>query len=163
MANKDKVIYDAASVYDVQQVLDTIQRSVPVLCKHHRINPCATYKPYNFGGLLPDGLTDAIRRANSYGIGFADVNVALPSSIDSSSDVSQYAPLWSQWSAPDGSDTQPCRLGDFLGYDHNSIRPIAKLDVYTSAGHGYTKPIINNKDGYGYIKAHRLAAPLIGY
>lgn len=153
MANKDKVIYDAASVYDVQQVLDTIQRSVPVLCKHHRINPCATYKPYNFGGLLPDGLTDAIRRANSYGIGFADVNVALPSSIDSSSDVSQYAPLWSQWSAPDGSDTQPCRLGDFLGYDHNSIRPIAKLDVYTSAGHGYTKPIINNKDGYGYIAA----------
>lgn len=153
MANNGKVIYDTASVYDVQQVLNTISRSVPVLCKHHRINPCATFKPYNFGGLLPDGLTDTIRKANSYGMQFADVNIALPFSFDSTSDTSAYTPLWSQWVAPDGSASQPCRLGDFLGYDHDAVRPIAKLDVYTSAGHGYTKPIINNKDGYGYIAA----------
>lgn len=153
MANNGKVIYDAASVYDVQQVLGTISRSVPVLCKHHRINPCATFKPYNFGGLLPDGLTDTIRKANSYGMQFADVNIVLPFSFDSTSDTSAYTPLWSQWVAPDGSASQPCRLGDFLGYDHEAVRAIAKLDVYTSAGHGYTKPIINNKDGYGYITA----------
>lgn len=138
MSHTTYTIAAPVAVSDVQAVLGTSQSSVFGLCTHRAINRYARCKPYNFGGILAGGITDAIRRAGNFGM--------TPTLLGISHNADQcYTPAWGQWSAPDGTfPTQPARIGDLNGYNHLATKFIKSVELRTTAGPGYTVPIYRN-------------------
>lgn len=124
------------AVNEVQRVLATSASSVAALCTHTKINRYAKFKPYNFGGILPQGITDTIIEAYSHGmkptlINYDPATAATPNSRS----VLKCETPWKQWQAPNGNyPSQPYRLGDFRGYDHKALPDIAKVTFMDANG-----------------------------
>lgn len=137
---------EPVTVSDVRSVLGTSATGISALCQHSNINKYARYKPYGFGGILSGGLTDALRRANNYGMspkGITDPGTSLT--------VAGHTPAWGQWAPPTGAyPSQPCRIGDFRGYDHSAQSTMLSLEFGNYGGWGYHRPVADNGNGAGY-------------
>lgn len=150
------------TIPDVQKALYTSANDVIVLCKHPNINKYSRYKPYAFGGILPNGLyngntnpipggdAEELIRDNNFGMEPTLLN--LPSTNTSISDV---ITKWKQWRAPNGlravdSPTgldEPCRLGDFLGYDSKAMSYLADYKIFGDIKDDWFHPIRNGVMG----------------
>ncbi len=119
------------SVTEVARVLGSPARSVIALCQSPEVNRYARFKPYAFGGILPGGMTREIVEAGNFGMEPATIDLysLLGAGTVSDADLDGCDVLWSQWVAPSGkyADMEPCRLGDFCGYDHHAKADIAGL------------------------------------
>ena len=128
MGHTSTQIYAPVFVSDVQAVLVTQKTGVFGLCTLATINRYARCKPYNFGGLLADGITEEIRKSGNYGM--TPVPVSL---VRQGSSVAGSSPGWGQWSVPDGADPDhPGRLGDFNGYSHTAGPWLSAARIYTN-------------------------------
>lgn len=116
------------TVSEVSEVLGTSVRSVTGLCRSESINRYARFKPYAFGGILPDGITRQIISAANFGTAPKPLDFSqLPTAGEPTSiTLDAVEQAWEQWRPPSGksADNEPCRIGDFLGYDH-----LAKADI----------------------------------
>lgn len=120
------------SISEVGEVLGTADRTLAGLCRNANINRHARFKPYPFGGLLPDGITTDIIEAASFGIAPKPLDFGQLSDVDTTPTAEQLAAVeqsWEQWRPPSGKkdDNEPCRLGDFRGYDHHAKADIANV------------------------------------
>ena len=120
------------SISEVGEVLGTADRTLTGLCRNASINRHARFKPYPFGGLLPDGITTDIIEAASFGIAPKPLDFGQLSDVDTTPTAEQLAAVeqsWEQWRPPSGKkdDNEPCRLGDFRGYDHHAKADIANV------------------------------------
>lgn len=131
MINQGKIL-KPVTVTDIQNILGTTVRNVVALCRHSAINVRSLHKPYNFGGLRHEVLTDDEIKAQSCGM--------TPTLIAYGANGTEQKPsaaLWRQADKPSGVfPTNPCRMGDFVGYDHNAKEDIASLEVKSGADAG---------------------------
>lgn len=117
---------------EVAGVLGTATTTFSGLFNSASINKYARFKPYPFGGLLPDGITADIIEAASFGIAPKLLDFGQLPSVDATPTAEQLAAVeqsWQQWRPPSGkrADNEPCRLGDFRGYDHHAKADIANV------------------------------------
>lgn len=147
------------SVTEVRQVLGASATTVIGLCQHPNIVKFARRKPYAFGGVLPNGLygvtgtDESICEANNFGM--SPTVIALPKN-DGEASIDGCAPRWGQWRVPSGRSAQsspsgndePCRLGDFRGYDSMAGRHIVNYEVFiddSETAFPYLQPAVNGK------------------
>lgn len=143
------------AISKVSETLGVASYSLVTLCRSDAINRYARCKPYAFGGTLGGGgMTEAVRKANNYGM--TPKLIQFPQYPTASTAAPQT--LWGQWRVPTGKrkddtngqyEDEPCRLGDFRGYNHGAVGAIKHVKIYSSAGEGYTKPIAYNSDYHG--------------
>lgn len=117
------------SVSEVGEVLGTADRTLTGICRSATVNRHARFKPYPFGGILPDGITEDIIKAANFGMAAKLLDFTkLPSdsAMATASQLAAVEQVWTQWRRPTGkqADNEPLRLGDFSGYDH-----LAKADI----------------------------------
>lgn len=117
------------SVSEVGEVLGTADRTLTGICRSAAVNRHARFKPYPFGGILPDGITENIIKAANFGMSAKLLDFTkLPSdnAMPTASQLAAVEQAWTQWRRPTGkqADNEPLRLGDFSGYDH-----LAKADI----------------------------------
>lgn len=138
MSHTSTTISRPVAVSDVQAVLGTAETRISALCRHHAINRLARCKPYNFGGILRDGITESIRRAGNFGMTPALLGVGY-------TEQACLTPPWGQWTPPEGTyPSRPCRLGDFDGYNRLAEKYIKGFELRSSAGPQHTLPIYRN-------------------
>lgn len=114
---------------EVAGVLGTATTTFSGLFNSASINKYARFKPYPFGGILPDGITEGIIKAANFGMASKLLDFTkLPSdnAMPTASQLAAVERAWTQWRRPTGkqADNEPLRLGDFSGYDH-----LAKADI----------------------------------
>lgn len=138
MSHTSTTISRPVAVSDVQAVLGTAETRISALCRHPAINRFARCKPYNFGGILRDGITESTRRAGNFGMAPALLGIGYI-------EQTCLTPPWGQWTPPEGTyPSRPCRLGDFDGYNHLAEKYITGFELRSSAGPQYTLPIYRN-------------------
>lgn len=138
MSHTSTTISRPVAVSDVQAVLGTAETRISALCRHPAINRFARCKPYNFGGILRDGITESTRRAGNFGMVPALLGIGYI-------EQTCLTPPWGQWTPPEGTyPSRPCRLGDFDGYNHLAEKYITGFELRSSAGPQYTLPIYRN-------------------
>lgn len=138
MSHTSTTISRPVAVSDVQAVLGTAETRISALCRHPAINRFARCKPYNFGGILRDGITESIRRAGNFGMAPALLGIGHI-------EQTCLTPPWGQWTPPEGTyPSRPCRLGDFDGYNHLAEKYITGFELRSSAGPQHTLPIYGN-------------------
>ena len=128
MSHTSTTISRPVAVSDVQAVLGTAETRISALCRHPAINRFARCKPYNFGGILRDGITESTRRAGNFGMAPALLGIGYI-------EQTCLTPPWGQWTPPEGTyPSRPCRLGDFDGYNHLAEKYITGFELRSSAG-----------------------------
>lgn len=138
MSHTSTTISRPVAVSDVMAVLGTAETRISALCRHPAINRFARCKPYNFGGILRDGITESTRRAGNFGMAPALLGIGYI-------EQTCLTPPWGQWTPPEGTyPSRPCRLGDFDGYNHLAEKYITGFELRSSAGPQYTLPIYRN-------------------
>ena len=138
MSHTSTTISRPVAVSDVQAVLGTAETRISALCRHPAINRFARCKPYNFGGILRDGITESTRRAGNFGMAPALLGIGYI-------EQTCLTPPWGQWTPPEGTyPSRPCRLGDFDGYNRLAEKYITGFELRSSAGQQYTLPIYRN-------------------
>ncbi len=138
MSHTSTTISRPVAVSDVQAVLGTAETRISALCRHPAINRFARCKPYNFGGILRDGITESTRRAGNFGMAPALLGIGYI-------EQTCLTPPWGQWTPPEGTyPSRPCRLGDFDGYNRLAEKYITGFELRSSAGPQYTLPIYRN-------------------
>lgn len=138
MSHTSTTISRPVAVSDVQAVLGTAETRISALCRHPAINRFARCKPYNFGGILRDGITESTRRAGNFGMAPALLGIGYI-------EQTCLTPPWGQWTPPEGTyPSRPCRLGDFDGYNHLAEKYITGFELRSSAGPQHTLPIYGN-------------------
>ena len=138
MSHTSTTISRPVAVSDVQAVLGTAETRISALCRHPAINRFARCKPYNFGGILRDGITESIRRAGNFGMAPTLLGIGTI-------EQTCLTPPWGQWTPPEGTyPSRPCRLGDFDGYNRLAEKYITGFELRSSAGAKYTLPIYSN-------------------
>ncbi len=138
MSHTSTTISRPVAVSDVMAVLGTTETRISALCRHPAINRFARCKPYNFGGILRDGITESIRRAGNFGMAPTLLGIGTI-------EQSCLTPPWGQWTPPEGTyPSRPCRLGDFDGYNRLAEKYITGFELRSSAGAKYTLPIYSN-------------------
>ncbi len=138
MSHTSTTISRPVAVSDVMAVLGTAETRISALCRHPAINRFARCKPYNFGGILRDGITESIRRAGNFGMAPALLGIGYI-------EQTCLTPPWGQWTPPEGTyPSRPCRLGDFDGYNHLAEKYITGFELRSSAGPQHTLPIYGN-------------------
>lgn len=133
---------------ELQTLLGTTESSVCGICRSPAINRYARCKPYAFGGILPSGITEAVRLSGNYGMTPALLTIPPASDI---TDTSGCTTPWEQWRPPGGlrADNEPCRLGDFRGYDHAAKADIEAVEFFNQWSEG-TAMALN--DGYTGVR-----------
>lgn len=120
------------TVGEVGSVLGSSAKTVTKLCQSPNINRYARFKPYAFGGVLPEGITRQIISAANFGTAPMPLDFSqLPTSGEpTSTSLDAVEQAWEQWRPPTGksADNEPCRLGDFRGYDHQAKADIAAVE-----------------------------------
>lgn len=138
MSHTSTTISRPVAVSDVMAVLGTAETRISALCRHPAINRFARCKPYNFGGILRDGITESTRRAGNFGMAPALLGIGYI-------EQTCLTPPWGQWTPPEGTyPSRPCRLGDFDGYNHLAEKYITGFELRSSAGPQHTLPIYGN-------------------
>lgn len=138
MSHTSTTISRPVAVSDVQAVLGTAETRISALCRHPAINRFARCKPYNFGGILRDGITESTRRAGNFGMAPALLGIGYI-------EQTCLTPPWGQWTPPEGTyPSRPCRLGDFDGYNRLAEKYITGFELRSSAGPQHTLPIYGN-------------------
>ena len=138
MSHTSTTISRPVAVSDVMAVLGTAETRISALCRHPAINRFARCKPYNFGGILRDGITESIRRAGNFGMAPTLLGIGTI-------EQTCLTPPWGQWTPPEGTyPSRPCRLGDFDGYNRLAEKYITGFELRSSAGAKYTLPIYSN-------------------
>lgn len=138
MSHTSTTISRPVAVSDVQAVLGTAETRISALCRHPAINRFARCKPYNFGGILRDGITESTRRAGNFGMVPALLGIGYI-------EQTCLTPPWGQWTPPEGTyPSRPCRLGDFDGYNRLAEKYITGFELRSSAGPQHTLPIYGN-------------------
>lgn len=138
MSHTSTTISRPVAVSDVMAVLGTAETRISALCRHPAINRFARCKPYNFGGILRDGITESTRRAGNFGMAPALLGIGYI-------EQTCLTPPWGQWTPPEGTyPSRPCRLGDFDGYNRLAEKYITGFELRSSAGPQYTLPIYRN-------------------
>jgi hypothetical protein len=138
MSHTSTTISRPVAVSDVMAVLGTAETRISALCRHPAINRFARCKPYNFGGILRDGITESTRRAGNFGMAPALLGIGYI-------EQTCLTPPWGQWTPPEGTyPSRPCRLGDFDGYNRLAEKYITGFELRSSAGQQYTLPIYRN-------------------
>ncbi len=138
MSHTSTTISRPVAVSDVKAVLGTAETRISALCRHPAINRFARCKPYNFGGILRDGITESTRRAGNFGMAPALLGIGYI-------EQTCLTPPWGQWTPPEGTyPSRPCRLGDFDGYNRLAEKYITGFELRSSAGPQYTLPIYRN-------------------
>ena len=138
MSHTSTTISRPVAVSDVMAVLGTAETRISALCRHPAINRFARCKPYNFGGILRDGITESIRRAGNFGMAPTLLGIGTI-------EQTCLTPPWGQWTPPEGTyPSRPCRLGDFDGYNRLAEKYITGFELRSSAGQQYTLPIYRN-------------------
>lgn len=138
MSHTSTTISRPVAVSDVQAVLGTAETRISALCRHPAINRFARCKPYNFGGILRDGITESIRREGNFGMAPALLGIGYI-------EQTCLTPPWGQWTPPEGTyPSRPCRLGDFDGYNSLAGKYITGFELRSSAGPQHTLPIYRN-------------------
>lgn len=138
MSHTSTTISRPVAVSDVQAVLGTAETRISALCRHPAINRFARCKPYNFGGILRDGITESIRREGNFGMAPTLLGIGYI-------EQTCLTPPWGQWTPPEGTyPSRPCRLGDFDGYNSLAGKYITGFELRSSAGQQYTLPIYRN-------------------
>jgi len=138
MSHTSTTISRPVAVSDVQAVLGTAETRISALCRPPAINRFARCKPYNFGGILRDGITESTRRAGNFGMAPALLGIGYI-------EQTCLTPPWGQWTPPEGTyPSRPCRLGDFDGYNRLAEKYITGFELRSSAGQQYTLPIYRN-------------------
>ena len=138
MSHTSTTISRPVAVSDVQAVLGTAETRISALCRHPAINRFARCKPYNFGGILRDGITESIRREGNFGMAPTLLGIGTI-------EQTCLTPPWGQWTPPEGTyPSRPCRLGDFDGYNRLAEKYITGFELRSSAGPQHTLPIYRN-------------------
>ena len=138
MSHTSTTISRPVAVSDVMAVLGTAETRISALCRHPAINRFARCKPYNFGGILRDGITESIRRAGNFGMAPTLLGIGTI-------EQTCLTPPWGQWTPPEGTyPSRPCRLGDFDGYNRLAEKYITGFELRSSAGPQHTLPIYGN-------------------
>ena len=138
MSHTSTTISRPVAVSDVQAVLGTAETRISALCRHPAINRFARCKPYNFGGILRDGITESIRREGNFGMAPTLLGIGYI-------EQTCLTPPWGQWTPPEGTyPSRPCRLGDFDGYNSLAGKYITGFELRSSAGPQHTLPIYRN-------------------
>lgn len=138
MSHTSTTISRPVAVSDVMAVLGTAETRISALCRHPAINRFARCKPYNFGGILRDGITESTRRAGNFGMAPALLGIGYI-------EQTCLTPPWGQWTPPEGTyPSRPCRLGDFDGYNRLAEKYITGFELRSSAGPQHTLPIYGN-------------------
>jgi len=138
MSHTSTTISRPVAVSDVQAVLGTAETRISALCRHPAINRFARCKPYNFGGILRDGITESTRRAGNFGMAPALLGIGYI-------EQTCLTPPWGQWTPPEGTyPSRPCRRGDCDGYNRLAEKYITGFELRSSAGQQYTLPIYRN-------------------
>ncbi len=138
MSHTSTTISRPVAVSDVMAVLGTAETRISALCRHPAINRFARCKPYNFGGILRDGITESIRRAGNFGMTPTLLGIGYI-------EQTCLTPPWGQWTPPEGTyPSRPCRLGDFDGYNRLAEKYITGFELRSSAGPQHTLPIYRN-------------------
>ena len=138
MSHTSTTISRPVAVSDVMAVLGTAETRISALCRHPAINRFARCKPYNFGGILRDGITESTRRAGNFGMVPALLGIGYI-------EQTCLTPPWGQWTPPEGTyPSRPCRLGDFDGYNRLAEKYITGFELRSSAGPQHTLPIYGN-------------------
>ncbi len=138
MSHTSTTISRPVAVSDVMAVLGTTETRISALCRHPAINRFARCKPYNFGGILRDGITESIRRAGNFGMAPTLLGIGTI-------EQTCLTPPWGQWTPPEGTyPSRPCRLGDFDGYNRLAGKYITGFELRSSAGPQHTLPIYRN-------------------
>ncbi len=138
MSHTSTTISRPVAVSDVMAVLGTAETRISALCRHPAINRFARCKPYNFGGILRDGITESTRRAGNFGMAPTLLGIGTI-------EQTCLTPPWGQWTPPEGTyPSRPCRLGDFDGYNRLAGKYITGFELRSSAGPQHTLPIYRN-------------------
>ncbi len=165
--NNTGIISKPVTVPDVQRALGAGSTSVYALCRHDSINKYSRYKPYAFGGILPDGLykqrvlgqnNDDIITANNFGMAPGVIKWPASGSLsnpDGASDTTGCVTPWGVWMAPSGLKAasspsgadEPCRIGDFNEYDTKATAHIAKLEIIGDGNGGILQLVLGGSVG----------------
>lgn len=151
MLKNGQISADKVSLWDIQRALGASTTSLVTLCRHSGINRFSRHKPYNFGGVLPEGLygtggtSDGLLKVNNFGM--QPGTLITPSPYNPGITVPQSG-AWTQWRPPSGSreDDQPCRMGDFRGYDIYAKSYIESIEIYGDCGTSLI-PVLGGRTG----------------
>lgn len=117
----------AVAVSDIQAVLGVTASGVVALCSSAKINKWSLCKPMKHRTL--HDITDAQRKEGNFGFSFGQSDGAEGSGYSSPVSLKQAIEAGTAWAyiPPNGDYAggapglwQPCRLGDFRGYDHEA-------------------------------------------
>lgn len=130
MANNGGIITAPVRlIADVKTVLGETSNDLSALCKSSKINMWAKYKPIRYNST--SALTESQRAYRGYGVNATRYDVDSSSVRNTMlSDSASGNTGWT-YDKPRGGN-EPYRLGDFLGYNHNSICPFFLEDASTT-------------------------------
>ena len=162
MSFNNGIITIPITIGDLQSALNTSATNVVALCQHLSINKYSRYKPYAFGGIQPNGLynqaitgmptpggpAEQIIRDNNFGM--TPTELTVPTSYSMNGVVTK----WKSWRPPSGKRAaespsgvdEPCRMGDFAGYDKNAIPYIENYEIFGTF-EGSLVPVRNGLTG----------------
>ena len=162
MSYNNGVISGNVTVPDLRTALGTTYTDVVMLCTHPNIRKYSRYKPYAFGGILPNGLyggvepyagnevSDAIIKENNFGMSPTEIN------FPSGTTLAGVVTAWGQWRPPSGKrkvdapsqkEDEPCRMGDFRGYDRNAVPYLESYEIFGDISDNFFYPIRNGMMG----------------
>jgi len=101
----------------VGNALGTTSRNINYLCQHSNINKWAKGKPIPYA--TNGGVTDDNRKFANQGF---DLNSVTSISIAQLWNAANANKDW-KYTPPTGGTSEPFRLGDFRGYNHNAVQP----------------------------------------
>ncbi len=136
MAHSNGLIYvdntttpaTGVSVYDVQQVLNVSSNDVGTLCVSNNINKYSKYKPVRWNTISQVSLNDL--HTLHYGI-YVDADIDIS--------VGEQNPYWQYQRPRGGGYSEPYRLADFSGYNHNAENPMRAISFpYNQTSHQLT-------------------------
>ena len=146
MAN---IVSQSPSISEVKTVLAETSNSVGGLCSSPKINKWAKYKPIRNSSKGDIQESDYVNA--NYGIQFPIYsNVAsLIEGITTRPLPGEQGnePIW-EYLRPQGSASQPYRIGDFRGYKHNSVIPFGLFNMTQRASKTGGSPIIMGSVGF---------------
>lgn len=162
MSYSNGIISGNVTIPDLKAALSTTTTDVVQLCRHSNINKYSRYKPYAFGGILPNGLyngstnpspggvAEKLIRDNNFGMTPTIINFPINNSI------ANVITAWKQWQPPSGkrkadapsqAEDEPCRMGDFLGYDANARPYMENYEIFGDIRDDFFYPIRNGMMG----------------
>lgn len=153
MSYTNGIISGSVTIPDLQAALSTTTTSVVQLCKHRSINKYSRYKPYAFGGILPDGLYGASGndeskiKANNFGM--TPAAITKPKQYEMT--LANCVGHWGQWRRPSGklkvdapsqAEDEPCRTGDFRNYSKDAKPHIANIEWFSMNNQSMGSPAL---------------------